>query len=63
MQEKHEFGLVVASSHSEAKTKAKSKWLMDCKKKHNDDISAVKSFTDIDDCTVIKNIKIQVSRR
>ena len=57
MQEKHEFGLVVASSSSEAKTKAKSKWLIDCKKKHKDDISAVKSFTDVDDCEVIKNIK------
>ena len=32
MQEKHEFGLVVASSSSEAKKKAKSKWLIDCKK-------------------------------
>ena len=57
MQEKHEFGLVVASSPSEAKNKAKSKWLIDCKKKHKDDISAIGSFTDIDDCEVIKNIK------
>ena len=57
MQEKHEFGLVVASSSLEAKNKAKSKWLIDCKKKHKDDISAVKSFTDVDDCEVIKNIK------
>ena len=56
MQEKHEFGLVVASSSSEAKNKAKSKWLIDCKKKHKDDISAVKSFTDVDDCEVIKYI-------
>ena len=32
MQEKHEFGLVVASSKSEAKNIAKSKWLMGCKK-------------------------------
>ena len=57
MQEKHEFGLVVASNSSEAKNKAKSKWLIDCKKKHKDDISAVKSFTDVDDCEVIKYIK------
>ena len=57
MQEKHEFGLVVASSPSEAKNKAKSKWLIDCKKKHKDDISVVKNFTDIDDCEVIKYIK------
>ena len=57
MQEKHEFGLVVASAPSEAKNKAKSKWLIDCKKKHKDDVSAIKSFTDVDDCEVIKNIK------
>ena len=57
MQEKHEFGLIVASSSSEAKTKAKSKWLIDCKKRHKDDISAIKKFTDVDDCEVIKNIK------
>jgi len=57
MQEKHEFGFVVASSPSEAKNKAKSKWLIDCKKKHKDDIYAVKSLTDVDDCEVIKNIK------
>ena len=57
MQEKHEFGLVVASSSSEAKNKAKSKWLIDYKKKHKDDIYTVKNFTDVDDCEVIKNIK------
>ena len=33
MLEKHEFGLVIASSKSEAKNIAKSKWLMGCKKK------------------------------
>ena len=57
MQEKHEFGLVVASSPSEAKNKAKSKWLIDCKQKHKDDITDIRSFTDVDDCEVIKNVK------
>ena len=56
MQEKHEFGFVVASSPSEAKNKAKSKWLIDFQKKHTDDIYTVKSFTDLDQCEVIKNI-------
>ena len=56
MQEKHEFGLVVASSSSEAKNKAKSKWLIDSQKKHTDNIDTVKSFTDVDECEVIKNI-------
>ena len=32
MQEKHEFGFFVASSPSESKNKAKSKWLIDSKK-------------------------------
>ena len=57
MQEKHEFGLIVASSPSEAKTKAKSKWLIDCKKRHKDDIYVIKKFTDVDDCEVIKKYK------
>ena len=57
MQKKHEFGLVVASSPSGAKNKAKSKWLINCKKKHKDDIAAVKKFTVVDDCEVINNIK------
>tara|TARA_Y100000991_G_C21934094_1_gene332175 strand:- start:573 stop:1154 length:582 start_codon:yes stop_codon:yes gene_type:complete len=57
MQEKHEFGLVVASNSSEAKNKAKSKWLIDCKKKHKDDVSNLKNIFDNDDCEVIKNIK------
>ena len=36
MQEKHEFGLVIASNKLEAKNIAKSKWLIGCKKKHKD---------------------------
>ena len=32
MQEKHEFGLVTASSKLEAKNIAKSKWLIGCKR-------------------------------
>ena len=43
MQEKHEFGLFVASNSSEAKNKAKSKWLNGCKKKHKDDITSLKT--------------------
>ena len=57
MQEKHEFGLIVASSPSKVKTKAKSKCRVDCKKKHKDDISVVNYFTDVDDCEVINSIK------
>ena len=55
MQEKHEFGLVVASSSSEAKNIAKSKWLKGCKKKHKDDISTLKTLSTCDDCELIKN--------
>jgi len=55
MQEKHEFGLVVAKSPLEAKNKAKSKWLNDCKKKHKDDITSLKKFI-LDDCELIQKI-------
>ncbi len=56
MQEKHEFGLVVASSKLEAKNIAKSKWLMGCKKKHKDDIASLKKLIGCDDCKLIQNI-------
>jgi hypothetical protein len=56
MQEKHEFGLVVASSKLEAKNIAKSKWLMGCKKKHKDDIAFLKNLIGCDNCKLIQNI-------
>ena len=56
MQEKHEFGLVVASSSSEAKNKAKTKWLNGCKKKHKDNIHSLRNFGNLDDCEPIKTI-------
>ena len=56
MQEKHEFGLVVASSELEAKNLAKSKWLIGCKKKHKDDLSPLHNLIGCYDCQVIKNV-------
>ena len=56
MQEKHEFGLVVASSSLEAKNKAISKWLCGCRKKHKDDIASLNTLISCDDCQLIKNI-------
>ncbi|MBO8221587.1 DUF1543 domain-containing protein [Prochlorococcus marinus] len=56
MQEKHEFGLFVASSKLEAKNLAKSKLLIGCKKKHKDDIASLKIITGCDDCQVIKKV-------
>ena len=56
MQEKHEFGLVVASSNLEAKNKAKTKWLIGCKKKHKDDIASLEKLISCDDCELIKKI-------
>ena len=56
MQEKHEFGLVVASSKLEAKKIAKSKWLSDCKKKHKDDIASLKMLNSCEDCQLINKI-------
>ena len=56
MQEKHEFGLVTASTKLEAKNLAKSKWLIGCKKKHNDDIASLEMLFCCDDCELIKKI-------
>ena len=56
MQEKHEFGMVIASSSSEAKNIAKSKWLSGCKKKHKDDITSLEIIFSCDDCQLIKKI-------
>ena len=56
MQEKHEFGLFVASSKLEAKNLAKSKWLVGYKKKHKDDMASIKIITGCDDCQLIKKV-------
>ena len=56
MQEKHEFGLVIASSKLEAKNIAKSKWLIGCKKKHKDDLAYLEMLISCDDCEPIKKI-------
>ena len=56
MQEKHEFGLVTASTKLEAKNIAKSKWLIGCKKKHKDDIASLERLFSCDDCELIKKI-------
>ena len=56
MQEKHEFGLVVASSKLEAKNIAESKWLIGCKKKHKDDLAFLEMIISCDDCEQIKKI-------
>tara|TARA_B100000401_G_C52795520_1_gene715668 strand:+ start:286 stop:870 length:585 start_codon:yes stop_codon:yes gene_type:complete len=58
MQEKHEFGFVVASNALEAKNIAKSKWLIGLKKRHKDDIAYLKIFKDVDNCEIIKNVGI-----
>ena len=58
MQEKHEFGLVIASSKLEAKNIAKSKWLIECKKKHKDDLDSLEMLISCDDCEPIKKIGI-----
>ena len=56
MMEKHEFGLVIASNKLEAKKKAKSKWLIGCKKKHKDDLASIEMLISFDDCEQIKKI-------
>ena len=56
MQEKHEFGLVIASNKLEAKNIAKSKWLIGSKKKHIDDLSSLEMLISCDDCELVKKI-------
>ena len=56
MQEKHEFGLVIASTKLEVKNIAKFKWLIGCEKKHKDDISSLEMLFSCDDCELIKTI-------
>ena len=56
MQEKHKFGLVIASTKLEAKNIAKSKWLIGCKKKHKDDISSLEMLFSCDDCELTNKI-------
>ena len=56
MQERHEFGLVVAEDSLEAKKLAKSKWLLGCRKIHKDNLLSLRMISDVDDCEVIKKI-------
>ena len=56
MQEKHEFGLVIASNKLDAKNRAKSKWLIGCEKKHKDDLASLEMIISCDDCEQIKKI-------
>ena len=56
MQEKHEFGLVIASNKLEAKTIAKSKWLIGFKKKHTDDLASLEMLVSCDNCELIEKI-------
>ena len=56
MQEKHEFGLVIASNKLEAKNKAKSKWLIGYEKKHKDDMASIEILISCDNCEIIKKI-------
>ena len=54
MQERNEFGLVVARNSIEAKKIAKSKWLVGYRKIHKDNLFCLRSICDVDDCEEIK---------
>ena len=56
MIEHHEFGLFVANSSQEAKTRAKKYFLTGFMQKHKDDISDLTSFVEVDDCQPITQI-------
>ncbi len=57
MYEEHEFTLVVAQKAIDAKKKAKKQWLSNLEKKHNDNLSSIKTFEQIDDIHSINKIK------
>ena len=56
MQDKHEGGLVIASTKVEAQNKAKSQWLIGYEKKHKDDIASIEILISCDNCELIKKI-------
>ena len=56
LSEQHEFGLVVAETAQQAKTKAKRKFLKNAELKHKDDISSIQVIKDVDNCHSIKTI-------
>ena len=56
LAELHEFGLVVASTSSEATSKAKEKWLKSAELKHKDDLTSLKEIKSIDSCHLINSI-------
>jgi len=56
IRKKYAFGLVITSNKLEAINKAKSKWLIGCKKKHKDDIASLEMLISCEDCQLIKNI-------
>ena len=56
MQEKHEYGIVIASNKLAAKNKAKSKWVIGYEKKHKDDLASLEIIISCDVCQLIKKI-------
>ena len=57
MYEEHQFTLVVAKKAIDAKKRAKKNWISNFNNKHNDDISNIQNFEEIDDMFSIKKIK------
>ena len=57
MLEEHDFTLVVANKAVDAKKKARKNWISNLIKKHNDDLSGINDFEQIDDLHSIKKIK------
>ena len=56
MYEEHDFTLVVAKKALDAKKKAKKNWESNLRIKHNDDLSCIKNFDQVDDFCPIKKI-------
>ena len=50
MQERYEFGFVVAKNSLEVRKIAKSKWLIGHRKVHKDNLFCLRSMSNVDDC-------------
>ncbi len=54
--EQHHFGLVIAKTSSQAKKKAKTNWLKNTLKIHNDDTFKIDLKNEVDNCYSIKQV-------
>ena len=55
MSEEHQFGLIVAKTVNEAKSRAKSQWLIGSEQKHKDDVEQITKESKIDNLHLLSD--------